>query len=79
MDDCSNSTQGVKEEMSTIVALAGIMEENMGLNVELTSNKDKLQKQIAALEWQLTQDTRGEDKKIHQYALERMKSQLIKF
>ena len=45
----------------------------MGLKVEVPENRKKLQKSIEALEWQLTQDEREEDRAIHQEALEQMK------
>lgn len=48
----------------------------MGLQVEISKDKSKLQRQIEALEWQLTQDTNSKDKAIHQYALEQMWQQL---
>ena len=51
----------------------------MGLQVEIPKDKSKLQRQIEALEWQLTQDVRSEDKAIHQYALEQLRQQLSDF
>jgi hypothetical protein len=40
------------------------------LKVEIPKNKEKLIKQIEALKYQLTQDTREMDRKIHKEALE---------
>ena len=49
----------------------------MGLKVEIPNDQNRLRRQIEALEWQLTQDTREEDRKIHQDALDAMKKKLI--
>jgi hypothetical protein len=40
------------------------------LKVEIPKTKERLIRQIEALKYQLTQDTREEDRKIHQEALE---------
>lgn len=50
----------------------------MGLKVELTRERAKLERQIAALEWQISQDTRTVDKAIHQEALAAMKEHLVR-
>lgn len=49
----------------------------MGLKVEMSNNRNKLKRQIEALEWQLTQDTRDEDRRIHQDALDAIKKRLL--
>ena len=41
--------------------------------VEIPKDKDKLLKQIQALEWQIEQDTNPKDKVIHQEALKDLK------
>ena len=46
------------------------------LQVNLCNNKKKLEQQLAALEWQLTQDTCDKDKEIHKYAIEQIKHKL---
>ena len=44
--------------------------------VEIPKDKDKLLKQIQALEWQIEQDTNPKDKVIHQEALKDLKKAL---
>lgn len=44
--------------------------------VEIPKDKDKLLKQIQALEWQIEQDTNPNDKVIHQEALKDLKTAL---
>lgn len=45
----------------------------MGLSVVLANSKDKVGKQITALEWQIGQDTSDKDRKIHMDTLARLK------
>lgn len=46
------------------------------LKVEIPKDKNKLLKQIQALEWQIKQDTDPKDKVIHQEALKDLKTAL---
>ncbi|MGJ7044622.1 hypothetical protein [Thermoanaerobacterium thermosulfurigenes] len=46
------------------------------LKVVIPENREKIQRQIQALEWQLTQDTDEKSREIHQQALETLKNAL---
>ncbi|MGI6226620.1 MAG: hypothetical protein ACOYJ1_10225 [Peptococcales bacterium] len=46
------------------------------MKIEIPKDKDKILKQIQALEWQLKQDTNPKDKVIHQEALKDLKTAL---
>lgn len=46
------------------------------LKVEIPNDKNKIIKQIKALEYQLTQDINEKDRKIHQQALEDLRKAL---
>lgn len=46
------------------------------LKVVIPDNQDKIQQQIEALEWQITQDIDEKSIKIHQQALEALKNTL---
>lgn len=46
------------------------------MKIEIPKDKDKILKQIQALEWQLKQDTNPKDKAIHQEALKDLKTAL---
>lgn len=48
----------------------------MGLRIEISDDKGRLEKQAAALEWQPTRDTREEDREIHRYALGQVRGKL---
>ena len=48
------------------------------LKVVIPQDKDKIKKQIQALEWQITQDTDRKDRKIHLQALKALKQALNK-
>ena len=46
--------------------------------IQIPKDKNKIKQQIKALKYQLTQDTREEDKKIHQQALNDLEEALKK-
>ena len=48
------------------------------LKVCIPKDKDRIEKQIKALKWQLTQDTNDKDKEIHTMALKSLEQALGK-
>lgn len=48
------------------------------IKVQIPDSKEKIEKQIIALEYQLEQDTNNEDIKIHQLALHDLRKALEK-
>lgn len=46
------------------------------VRVSVPTDKNKLKKQISALEWQLTQDKSEKDREIHRQALTELKREL---
>lgn len=49
------------------------------LKLEIPENKDKIKRQIEALKYRLTQDTREEDKIIHQQAIRDLEKALRQY
>lgn len=48
------------------------------LEIEIPKSKEKIIKYIKALKWQITQDTRQEDKEIHEQALRSLHKSIVR-